>query len=95
MGHTAVSNYIAGLAFENPSYDGVVIRARSSGGTEYVERIAGNQIETLAEQSTDEGRLVRPFGPVGGGPLRAIVTDMKHYSPTSYNDYDGNMRGLT
>lgn len=99
VGYTAAANYVAGLAFENPSYDGAVVMARQAASVEYVEKLRPNvddeyEAEVLRSQASSAGRLVRPIVPVNGGPIPALVIDMASYGADSYTEYAGNVRAL-
>ena len=93
VGYTADANYIAGLAFENPSRDGAVLRAASDGTTETIARLrlAADRFssETLVSQPTSNGRLIRPTTPLNGGPVAVIATEITAYD--GYTDYQGNL----
>ena len=88
------SNYLAGLAFPNPSSDGSLYRASGNGTTEIVERltpdgIGGYDATTMLAQPTSLGRLVRPSSPEGGGPFALIVSQITEY--VDYTDFTGNL----
>ncbi len=97
VGYTAEANYIAGLAFEQPSRRRAVLRASTDGETETVARLhlarEGLTPEILHRQPTAEGRLIRPCAPVNGGPFAAIATEIITYS--GYTSFAGNLRALT
>lgn len=88
----ASNNYIAGMAFENPSYDRVVITAHSGGGKETVRKHraspSGYVAEVIREQPTAKGRLIRPYPPVNAGPIPAMLTEITSY--TAFTNYKGN-----
>lgn len=96
VGYTAAANYIAGLAFEHPSRRRAVIRASTDGETESVERLhlasEGFSVEVLHQQPTADGRLIRPYAPLNGGPLAAIATEITSYG--GYTSFAGNLKGL-
>ena len=97
VGYTPEANYIAGLAFEDPSHHRVVLRASSDGRGDRVDRIRltdkGSQATVLASQPTVDGRLIRPCAPVNGGPIAALVSNMTHYGE-DYRDFRGKIIGL-
>lgn len=97
VGYTPEANYIAGLAFEDPSHQRAVIRAWSDGRSDLVDRVrltAHGSVETvLAAQPSVEGRLIRPYPPGNGGPIAAVVTNMTHYGE-DYRSFHGDMVGL-
>ncbi|WP_456786854.1 hypothetical protein [Cellulomonas sp. P5_C5] len=99
VGYTAAANYLAGLAFENPSQDGVVIRATSLAGVDRVDRLwpvggGGYSADAVLTQATTEGRLVRPYAPLNGGPVRVGAVNMTSYGATGFTEFAGIMRSL-
>lgn len=86
-------NYIAGMAFENPSYDGTVITAHSADGVETVRKHrragTGYVSEILRQQPTAEGRLIRPYPPINAGPIPALLTEITDYQ--SFTNFQGNI----
>lgn len=93
VGYVATSNYIAGMCFEDPSDDGVVIVARSANGVESVERyFSDDETETLLSQDTAAGRLIRPYAPMNGGPVPALISDVSSYSANSYEEFVSDVR---
>jgi hypothetical protein len=96
VGYTAAANYIAGLAFEHPSRRQAVICASTDGETETVARLLladdGYATEVLHRQPTADGRLIRPYAPLNGGPLAAIATEITSYG--GYSSFAGNLKGL-
>lgn len=101
FGFAGTSNlsYFAGVDFEYPSYDRIVYRAASDGTTDTLTRIRMNADppveDVLLSQPSSAGRLVRPRSPIGGGPFRVIVTDMREYAPDNYTDYLGDLKGVS
>ncbi len=94
VGYVAASNYIAGMAFQNPSYDRVVYTAHSDLTTETLKKhtLAYSATEVIASQPTIEGRLIRPYSPVNVSSEEIIYTQMTAYSPTTYTNYQGNVK---
>jgi hypothetical protein len=91
------STYLPGLAFESPSYDLTVIRARDDGTTTYLEKLrpdgdGGYTVEVLLSHDLRDGRFVRPVAPHGGGPFLAVAVDMLYYG-NDYSSYFGNLVG--
>jgi len=97
VGYTPEANYIAGLAFEDPSRHRAVVCASGDGGVECIERVllgdVGVARTLLRSQPTAEGRLIRPVSPVNGGPLAAVVTNMRRYGD-DYRDFRGDLLGI-
>lgn len=93
VGYTPEANYIAGMAFENPSYDGTVITAHTDGLKETVNKWhrsdAGYIAEVLHKSNTEDGRIIRPYVPIDNGAIPALLTKMTSYS--GYNSYYGDL----
>ena len=93
VGYTPEANYLPGMSFENPSYDGTVITAHTNNTRETLKkwRKTGDTYiaETLLDSETSKGRIVRPYTPVNNGPIPAVATKMTSYN--HYNDYNGDI----
>lgn len=92
IGHTAAANYVAGMAFENPSYDKSVVTAHSDGTQETIKKwwFNGSEYmdEVLLETATQDGRLIRPYIPHNNNAIPVTLTKMTNYN--GYQDYYGD-----
>jgi hypothetical protein len=97
FGYQQEHGYYPGVGFQDPSYDEITISAARQSG---VDRVTEFRIiddapvgEVIYSHEAENGRLIRPYGPVGGGPFRAFISDVQSYGDL-YTDYLSNLRGL-
>lgn len=95
FGGGSQDSYVAGMAFPSPSYDRSVLTAHSSGTVEEVRKhrpsVDGFFTEVIRSQPTEDGRLIRPYPPLNGGGIDALVTNLTHYGESGFTDYRGDL----
>jgi hypothetical protein len=94
VGYAASSNYIAGMAFENPSFRRAVFAAYSDSTTETIKRYHLDDMrqETILTGHTSAARLIRPYSPINGGPFNITYNNITSYSPVNYTQYLGDIK---
>lgn len=98
IGYTPLANYVAGMAFENPSSARAVVTAHSGGGMETVRRWAageaGYESQDVLTRPTSESRVIRPYVPINESSSDAImVNSIRRYGET-FKDYLGDIINL-
>lgn len=92
IGHTSQANYIAGMAFETPSMNRKLVTVHTDGIGETVRvwRPEGQGFvdEVAAQEDTVDGRLIRPFIPLGSTTETLGLTRMRSYA--GFTNYEGD-----
>lgn len=98
VGYTESANYIAGMAFDNPSNSGTVLTAHSASGVEvlrqWIKSGGSYQAREIAAGDTDDARIIRPISPVNGMGGKVGYTSMREYDNT-YTNYEGDWKVVT
>lgn len=98
VGYNASANYVAGMTFENPSSNRVVVTAHTDGTTEAVRRwrvgTSGYESEDAYTQPTSESRIIRPVVPINESAVDSITVNSIHRYGATFRDYLGDIINL-
>ena len=93
IGYTDASNYIPGMNFEQPSNGEIVYTAHNVDGVQLVRkwRKIGNRYvpERIYEQTTEHGKLCRPYSPLNSYGANLMMTNFTKYD--GYTNFEGNI----
>ena len=93
IGYTDASNYIPGMNFEQPSNGEIVYTAHNVEGVQLVRkwRKIGNGYvpERIYEQTTENGKLCRPYSPLNSYGANLMLTNFTKYD--GYTNFEGNI----
>ena len=93
IGYTDASNYIPGMNFEQPSNGEIVYTAHNVDGVQLARkwRKIGNRYvpERIYEQTTEHGKLCRPYSPLNSYGANLMLTNFTKYD--GYTNFEGNI----
>ena len=93
IGYTDASNYIPGMNFEQPSNGEIVYTSHNVNRVQLVRkwRKIGNRYvpERIYEQTTEHGKLCRPYSPLNSYGANLMMTNFTKYD--GYTNFEGNI----